>query len=109
MLKSLKKSQIQKIATHFKLTFTTSTRKDKISWLVIQHLIDEALVSEHEIEELNPSVVDNNVVELKHLEPQDREREQEAKVKLCELELQEKELSLQLKLKELEKATAILP
>ena len=75
VLKSLKKSQIQKIATHFELSFTTSTRKDKISQLVTQHLIDEELVLKDEIKELNPSVVDNNVVELKRLELQDHERE----------------------------------
>ena len=106
-LKSLIKSQPQQIATHFKLDFTTSTRKDDVSRLIKEHLIDEELVSEEEIEEPLSPMIDSSVVELKRLELQDREREREAQVKLRELELREKELSLQLKLKELEKSPAV--
>ena len=43
-LKSLKKSQIQLIAKRFKLDFTTATRKDELSCLIMEHLIDEELV-----------------------------------------------------------------
>ena len=106
-LKSLKKSQLHKIATHFELDFTTTTRKDDVSRLIKEHLIDEELVSEEEIEKPLSPMIDSSVVELKRLELQDREHEREAQVKLCELELHEKELSLQLKLKELEKSPAV--
>ena len=43
-LKSLKKSQLQQIAKHFKLDFTTATRKDELFCLITEHLIDEELV-----------------------------------------------------------------
>ena len=107
-LKSLKKSQLQQIAKHFKLDFA---RKDQLSRLITEHLIDKDLVSDAEEpgDDLRSPVVDSNVVELKRLELQDRECEREANVKLRELELREKELSLQLKLKELKSATATPP
>jgi len=62
-LKSLKTSQLQQIAS--------STRKGEMSCLIKEHLINEELVSEDEIDELYPAVVDNNVVELKCLELED--------------------------------------
>ena len=105
VVKSLKKSQLQQIATRLNLTFTSSTRKNELCRLVTQHLVDEELVSEEEIDESQSPVVDPSVVELKRLELQDREREREATVKLRELEVREKEMSLQLKLRELEAAT----
>ena len=110
-LKSLKKSELQQIAMHFKLSFTLSSKKGEIYCLVAQHLVDEELVSEpeKEIEESQSPVVDCNAVELKGLELEDREREREANLKLRELELREKELTLQLKLKELETAAAATP
>jgi len=110
-LKSLKKSQLQQIAKHFKLEFATATRKDQLSHLITEHLIDEELVSDGEEpgDDLRSPVVNSSVVELKRLELQDREREREANMKLRELKLREKELSLQLKLKELESATATPP
>ena len=110
-LKSLKKSELQQIATHFKLSFTLSSKKGEIYRLVAQHLVDEELVSEpeEEIEESQSPVVDSNAVELKRLELEDCEREREANLKLRELELREKELTLQLKLKELETAAAATP
>ena len=106
-LKSLKKSHLQQIAKHFILDFTTATRKDDLSCLIMEHLIDEELVSDTEEPADYPlsSVVDSSVVELKRLELEDKEQEQEANVKLRELEVREKELSLQLKLRELERAT----
>ena len=44
-LKSLKKSQLQQIAKHFKLDFATATRKDQLSCLITE---DEELVSDAE-------------------------------------------------------------
>jgi len=106
-LKSLKKFQLQQIAKHFKLDFTTATRKDELSCLITEHLIDEELVSDTEEPADDPlsPVVDSSVVELKCLKLQDQEQEQEANLKLRELEVREKELLLQLKLRELERAT----
>ena len=69
-LKSRKKSELQQIATHFKLLFTLCSKKGEIYRLVAQHLVDEELVSEpeEEIEESQSPVVDSNAVELKCLE-----------------------------------------
>ena len=75
VVKSLKKSQLQQIATRLNLTFTSSTRKNELCRLVTQHLVDEELVSEEEIDESQSPVVDPSIVELKRLELQDRERE----------------------------------
>ena len=76
-LKSLKKSELQKIVTHFKLLFTMSSKKGKINRLVTQHLVDEELVPEPEDEIGKPKspVVDSGVVELKSLEVELHERE----------------------------------
>ena len=70
----------------------------------MEFLVDEELVPEETVDDLPSHAVDNNVLELKRLELQDREQERESQLKLRELELHEKELSVQLKMKELEKA-----
>jgi len=72
VLTSLKKSQLQQIATHFKLEFNLSTRKADISRLITEHLVDEELVSEEEVEEPPSTAIDSSVVELKRLEFEDR-------------------------------------
>ena len=83
-LKLLKKSELQQIVTHFKLSFTLSSKKGEIYHLVAQHLVNEELAPEpeEEIEESQFPVVDSSVVELKCLELEDREREREANLKL---------------------------
>ena len=104
VVRTLKKSHLQQIASHFKLSTTTTTRKEELCKLVMEFLVDEELVPEETVDDLPSHAVDNNVLELKRLELQDRERERESQLKLRELELREKELSVQLKMKELEKA-----
>ena len=103
VVRTLKKSHLQQIASHFKLTSTSTTRKDELCKMVMQFLVDEELVPEETIDDLPSPTVDDRVLELKHLELQDRERERESQLKLRELEIREKELSVQLKMKELEK------
>ena len=49
------------------------------------------------------------LLELKHLEFQERERERENQFKLKELELREKELAIQLKMRELESHSPVVP
>ena len=103
VVRTLKKSHLQQIASHFKLSSTSTTRKDELCKMVMQFLVDEELVPEENIDDLPSPTVDDRVLELKRLELQDRERERESQLKLRELEIREKELSVQLKMKELEK------
>ena len=66
-LKSLKKSHLQEIAKHFKLDYTTATRKGKLSRLITEHLIDEELVSDAKElvdDPVQSPAVDSSVVEL---------------------------------------------
>ena len=74
-LKLLKKSELQQIAIHRKLSFILSSKKGQIYRLVAQHLVDEELVPEpeEEIEESPSPVVDSSVVELKHVELKNHE------------------------------------
>ena len=104
VVRTLKKSYLQQIASYFKLSTDTTIRKDELCKIVIKFLVDEELVPEETIEDLPSHTVDSSVLELKRLELQDREREQESQLKLRKLEVREKELSVQLKMKELEKA-----
>ena len=99
VVRTLKKSHLQQIASHFKLSTTTNMRKDELCKLVMEFLVDEELVPEERLDDPSSHTVDNSVLELKRLELQDRERERESQLKL-----REKELSVQLKMKELEKA-----
>jgi len=71
-LKLLKKSQLQQIVKPFKLYFTTATKKDELSCLITDHLIDEELVSDEKVEKPLSPVVNSSVVELKRPELQDR-------------------------------------
>ena len=45
------------------------------------------------MDDLPSHTVDNNTLELKHLDLQDRERERESQLSLCKLELREKDSS----------------
>jgi len=75
VVRTLKKSCLQQIASHFKLTVSTTTRKDELFKMVMQFLVDEELVLEESVEDLPSLTVDSSVLELKRLELQDRERE----------------------------------
>ena len=68
--------------------------------MIIEHLVEKEIVSKDAI----PSTM--NVIELKRLEPHDKEKEHEPQLKMKEMELQEQEFALQLRLKELEIAAA---
>ena len=74
VIRALKKSHLQQIASHFKLTVPTTTRKDELCKMVMQFLVDEELVPEESVEDLPLPTVDSNVLELKRLELQDREQ-----------------------------------
>ena len=97
VVRTLKKSHLQQIASHFKLSTITTTRKEELCKLVMEFLLDEELVPEETVDDLPSHAADNNILELKRLELQDRELERESQLKLRKLELHEKELSVQLK------------
>ena len=52
VVRTLKKGQLQHIATHFKLSTTTMTRKDELCKMVMEYLVDEELVPEETIDEV---------------------------------------------------------
>ena len=65
VVRTLKKSHLQQIASHFtcKLTVTTATRKDELCKMVMQFLVDEELVPEESVEDLQPlPTVDSSVL-----------------------------------------------
>ena len=105
-VKTLKKSQLQLIALHYKLPTTSTIKREELRKLISEYLVDEELVPEDELDDSPSPPVDANLLELKRLEFQEREWERENQLRLRELEIQEKELSVQLKLKELEKTPA---
>ena len=76
--------------THYKVEITTTARKGDIRKALLQHLVDEEIVSNKEYETAPD-------VELKKLELKERERESQLRIK--ELEIRECELSIQLELK----------
>jgi len=104
---TLKKAQLLALVQHYKLECGTM-KKSKVKELVVDHLIEEELVSDEELEASN-SVISENAVELKRLEIADRKKERESQLRLKELEIHEKELSVQLKLKELETSSPPQP
>ena len=50
----------------------------------------------------NANITDENTLELRHFEMQDREKERECQLRLKELEIRENELAMQVGLKELD-------
>ena len=98
---SLKKLQLIEVGTHYKLEVDASMKKGEVKRLLVEFLIDEEILPE-DVENSSVTPLSNeNELELKRLELQDKEKEREAQLKLKELELREKELSVQLRLKEL--------
>ena len=97
----LKKVDLSALAQHYKLEITSTMKKSDIRRLLIEHLVEEEIVSDDE-----DSLTSTNVVELKKLELKDKEKERESQLKLKEMELKERELKMQLKIKELELAAA---
>ena len=51
---------LQRIATYFKLSTTTTARKDKLCKMVMEYLVNEELVPEESIEDLSSRTVDNS-------------------------------------------------
>ena len=94
---SLKKAELLQVAQHFKLTVNTSMGKGEIKKIVLNHLVEEELLPEEELENVNTR---EDHLELKKLEFQERERE--VQLRLRELEIREKELAVEYKTKEIE-------
>ena len=109
VVKSLKKAELVSVAQHYKLEVGSTMKKSQIKQLVIDYLVEEEIVSEEEVKPPMESGTDQNSLELRRLELQDKERERESQLKLKELEIREKELSIQLRMKELEAPPATTP
>ena len=80
---SLKKAEL--FAQHFKLTVNTSMGKGEIKKIVLNHLVEEELLPEEELENFNTR---EDHLELKKLKFHERERE--VQLRLRELEIREK-------------------
>ena len=98
-LNFLKKKELIDAAKHIDLEVKESISKAELNKLVLDYLVEEELMAEPEFTD---KLRGEELLELKHLEFQERERKRENQVKLKELELKEKELAIQLKMHELE-------
>ena len=92
---SLKKAELLQVAQHFKLTVNTSMGKGEIKKIVLNHLVEEELLLEEELENVNTR---EDHLEFKKLEFQ--ESEHEVQLRLRELEIREKELVVEYKTKD---------
>ena len=96
----LKKSQLLEVANYYKVEVNSSQKKSEVKQVLIDYLIDEEIIPEDDVS--NANITDENTLELRHLEMQDREKERECQLRLKELEIREKELAMQVRLKELD-------
>ena len=95
----LKCTELLEVAAHYKLSCSSSLKKDEIRRVILEHLREEEIISDEDGDELE---VSRTTIELKKLEFQENERARENTLRIKELEVKEKELALQVKLKELE-------
>ena len=99
VLNSLKKKELIEVASHYELEVPENASKADIKKIVLDHLVEEELISEPEPSD---TMRGQHLLELRRLEYQEREREREAQLRMKEIELKEKEIAMQLKLRELE-------
>ena len=97
VLNSFKKKELSEVASHYGLEVPENALKGDIKKIVLDHLVEEELISEPEPSDTTKG---QHLLELKRLEYQERERETQLRMK--ELELKEKEIAMQLRLRELE-------
>ena len=93
-LNLLKKKELIDAARHYRLEVTEPLSKAELKKLVLDYLVEEELIAETDVTD---ELRGQQLLELKHLEFQERERKSENHFKLKELELREKELAIQLK------------
>ena len=98
-LNSFKKKELSDIATHYGLEVPENASKADIKKIVLDHLVEEELISEPDPSD---TMRGQHLLELKRLEYQERDRERETQLRMKELELKEKEIAMQLRLRELE-------
>ena len=94
VVKSLKKSEFILVAQHYKLEISSTLKKSELKNLVIEHLVEEELVSNDDSDLPDTASATRNTLELRRLGLQDRERERESQLRLKELEIRQKELSV---------------
>ena len=93
------KKELSDIATHYGLEVPENASKADIKKIVLDHLVEEELISEPDPSD---TMRGQHLLELKRLEYQERDRERETQLRMKELELKEKEIAMQLRLRELE-------
>lgn len=105
-LNSLKKNELLQLVEHYSLAASTSMGKCQIKRIVLTHLLDEEIIPPSEVmDEITrdkSSMTGKELLQLKHLEMEERNKERETQYRMKELELREKELTFEVKLKELE-------
>jgi len=105
-LQKLKRSELLEVADYYNITCSSSTKKEEICCGILEHLLEEEIISEEEDGDLSTS---SAALELKKVQFQENERVRENTLHMKELELKEKELAMQMKLKELEVKTLPSP
>ena len=94
----MKKAEVLELGQHYKLPVSSSQAKSEIRKVVLAYLVEEEVFSEDVLE--GSSTSEEQGLELKRLEFQ--ERDKAIQLKLKELEIREKELAVEYKAKEME-------
>ena len=97
-INTLQKTDLLTIAHHYKLCTTSTTTKGQVKQMILQYFVDKKIFPDTTVVSTEQrTMTGEELLELKHLEFQEKEKEREAQLRLKELEL-----STQLKMKELE-------
>ena len=89
-LNSFKKKELSDIAGHYGLEVPENASKADIKKIVLDHLVEEELISEPDPSD---TMRGQHLLELKRLEYQERDLERETQLKMKELEIKEKEIA----------------
>ena len=80
-LNSLKKTELLQLADHYSLAASSSMGKSQIKRIVLTYLVDEEMIPSSEVpEEITHdkfSMTGEELLQLKHLEMEEREKERE--------------------------------
>jgi len=99
-LQKLKHAKLLEVADHYKITCSSSAKKEDIRHGVLEYLLEEKIISENEGE--GTLSASSAALELEKLQFEKNERVRENALRIKELELKEKELALLMELKEFE-------
>ena len=87
-LKKLKHTKLVEVASYYELTVSSSTKKDDIRQVILEHLREEELFSNEESDD--GQYASSTTLELKRLEFQENKRARENTLRMKELEKRRK-------------------